>query len=52
MTYAFFILCSWTVSFFFAGIEAGLLSIDPVRLRHHVKQGQASALRQIGRAHV
>jgi putative hemolysin len=45
MTYAFFILCSWTVSFFFAGIEAGLLSIDPVRLRHHVKQGQASALR-------
>ena len=45
MIYAFFILCSWTVSFFFEGIEAGLLSIDPVRLRHHVKLGQASALR-------
>jgi putative hemolysin len=45
MTYAFLILICWTVSFFFAGIEAGLLSIDPVRLRHHVKQGQASALR-------
>jgi CBS domain containing-hemolysin-like protein len=35
----------WTVSFFFAGIEAGLLSINPVRLRHHVKQRQSSALR-------
>jgi putative hemolysin len=45
MTYAFLILCCWTVSFFFAGIEAGLLSIDPVRLRHHVKLGKASALR-------
>jgi CBS domain containing-hemolysin-like protein len=45
MTYAFFILCLWTVSFFFAGIEAGLLSINPVRLRHHVKQRQSSALR-------
>ena len=45
MTYVFLILCCWTVSFFFAGIEAGLLSIDPVRLRHHVKQGKASALR-------
>jgi len=45
MIYVFLILCSWAVSFLFAGIEAGLLSIDPVRLRHHVKQGQASALR-------
>jgi putative hemolysin len=45
MTYAFLILCLWTVSFFFAGIEAGLLSINPVRLRHHVKQRQPSALR-------
>src|SRR5947208_2618907 len=45
MTYALLILCCWTVSFFFAGIEAGLLSIDPVRLRHHVKQGKPSALR-------
>ena len=45
MTYTFLILLCWTVSFFFAGIEAGLLSIDPVRLRHYVKQGKASALR-------
>jgi putative hemolysin len=45
MIYAFFILCLWTVSFFFAGIEAGLLSVNPVRLRHHVKQRQPSALR-------
>lgn len=45
MTYAFVILFLWTVSFFFAGIEAGLLSVDPVRLRHHVKQGRPSALR-------
>ena len=45
MTYPLVILCLWTVSFFFAGIEAGLLSINPVRLRHHVKQLQPSALR-------
>jgi CBS domain containing-hemolysin-like protein len=45
MTYAFLILCCWTVSFFFAGIEAGLLSINPVRLRHYVKRRQPSALR-------
>jgi putative hemolysin len=45
MTYGFLILCCWIVSFFFAGIEAGLLSIDPVRLRHHVKQRKPSALR-------
>ncbi|HXM33386.1 MAG TPA: CNNM domain-containing protein [Chthoniobacterales bacterium] len=45
MTYAFLILCCWTVSFFFAGIEAGLLSINPVRLRHYVKRRRPSALR-------
>jgi CBS domain containing-hemolysin-like protein len=39
------ILCCWTVSFVFAGIEAGLLSIDPVRLRHHVKQNRPAAVR-------
>ena len=39
------ILVLWTISFFFAGIEAGLLSVDPVRLRHQVKQGQPAALR-------
>ncbi len=45
MSYGFLIFICWTVSFFFAGIEAGLLSIDPVRLRHHVKQRKRSALR-------
>src|SRR5438445_5736303 len=39
------ILCCWIVSFVFAGIEAGLLSIDPVRLRHHVKQNRPAAVR-------
>jgi putative hemolysin len=45
MIYGFAIFLLWTISFFFAGIEAGLLSIDPVRLRHQVKQGLASAIR-------
>lgn len=45
MIYGFAILFLWTVSFFFAGIEAGLLSIDPVRLRNHVKQHRPAALR-------
>jgi CBS domain containing-hemolysin-like protein len=45
MIYGFVICCWWVVSFFFAGIEAGLLSIDPVRLRHHVKQRKLPALR-------
>ena len=45
MTYALAIFCLWTVSFLFAGIEAGLLSVDPVRLRHHVKQRRQAALR-------
>jgi putative hemolysin len=45
MIYGAAILLLWTISFFFAGIEAGLLSVDPVRLRHHVKQGRPSALR-------
>jgi putative hemolysin len=39
------ILLLWTISFFFAGIEAGLLSVDPVRLRNQVKQGKAAACR-------
>lgn len=37
------LLCA--VSFLFAGIEAGLLSINPVRLRHHVKQRTRGARR-------
>ncbi len=36
-------LCA--VTFLFAGIEAGLLSVDPVRLRHHVKQKTPGARR-------
>ena len=43
--YAFLIFLCWSVSFLFAGIESGLLSIDPVRLRNHVKQGKPAALR-------
>ena len=38
------ILSCWIVSFVFAGIEAGLLSIDPVRLRHRVKRSMRAAL--------
>lgn len=34
----------WIVSFLFAGIEAGLLSLDPVRLRHQVKLRNRSAM--------
>src|SRR5471032_1194386 len=45
MIYGLAIVCCWTVSFFFAGIEAGLLSIDPVPLRHHVKQRKPASLR-------
>ena len=45
MLYGFGIFVLWTISFFFAGIEAGLLSIDPVRLRHQVKQHVSAALR-------
>ncbi|MEP7015155.1 MAG: CNNM domain-containing protein [Verrucomicrobiota bacterium] len=33
------------VSFLFTGIEAGLLSINSVRLRHHVKQNVPGAVR-------
>jgi CBS domain containing-hemolysin-like protein len=43
--FGFAIFVLWTISFFFAGIEAGLLSVDPVRLRHQVKQGIPTALR-------
>ena len=32
------IICCWIISFFFNGIETGLLSIDPVRLRQNVKR--------------
>jgi len=36
-------LCA--ISFLFAGMEAGLLSVDPVGLRHHVKQRTPGARR-------
>jgi CBS domain containing-hemolysin-like protein len=39
------ILCCWIVSFFFNGIESGLLSIDPVRLRQNLKRGVPAARR-------
>jgi CBS domain containing-hemolysin-like protein len=45
MIYGLAIFVLWTISFFFAGIEAGLLSVDPVRLRHQVKRGRPAALR-------
>ena len=38
----------WVVSFVFAGIEAGLLSLDQVRLRHQVKLRNRSAMRSTG----
>ncbi len=40
----FIIFCCWVVSFVFAGIEAGLLSLDQVRLRHQVKLHNHSAI--------
>jgi putative hemolysin len=42
---ALVIFCCWGVSFLFNGIEAGLMSIDPVRLRYHVKQNKPAAVR-------
>jgi putative hemolysin len=42
---AFIILGCWAISFLFNGIEAGLTSIDPVRLRHHVKLNRPAAVR-------
>jgi CBS domain containing-hemolysin-like protein len=39
------IVCCWIISFFFNGIESGLLSIDPVRLRQNVKRRVPAALR-------
>jgi putative hemolysin len=45
MTAGLIISCCWIVSFFFNGIESGLLSIDPVRLRQNVKRRVPAALR-------
>ena len=40
----FVIFICWVVSFVFGGIEAGLLSLDQVRLRHQVKLRNRSAI--------
>ena len=40
----FIIIFCWVVSFVCAGIEAGLLSLDQVRLRHQVKLRNRSAI--------
>src|SRR5437016_4771929 len=45
MNVAMIIACCWIVSFFFSGIESGLLAIDPVRLRRNVKRRVPAALR-------
>ena len=42
---ALIISCCWIVSFLFNGIESGLLSIDPVRLRQNVKRRVPAAVR-------
>jgi putative hemolysin len=39
------VIACWLVSFLFAGIEAGLLALDPIRLRTRAKNGETSALR-------
>ena len=41
----FIIIACWAISFLFNGIEAGLTSVDPVRLRHHVKLNRPAAVR-------
>lgn len=35
----------WIASFVFSGIEAGLLAVDPIRLRHQMNQRRPAALR-------
>ncbi|HKQ39776.1 MAG TPA: CNNM domain-containing protein [Verrucomicrobiae bacterium] len=45
MMIAILIGCCWIVSFLFHGIESGLLSIDPVRLRQNVKRRVPAAVR-------
>ena len=45
MITGFIIAGCWIVSFFFNGIESGLLAIDPVRLRRNVKRRVPAALK-------
>jgi magnesium and cobalt exporter, CNNM family len=39
------IIICWVVSFVFAGIEAGVLSLDQIRLRHQVKLRNRAAIK-------
>ena len=41
----FLVALCWIISFLFAGIEAGLLALNPVRLRHRAKSGDRGAQR-------
>jgi magnesium and cobalt exporter, CNNM family len=45
MTVGLIITVCWIISFFFNGIESGLLAIDPVRLRRNVKRRMRAAIR-------
>ena len=45
MNVGIIIAVCWIVSFFFTGIESGLLAIDPVRLRRNVKRRVPAAVR-------
>jgi len=45
MMTGFVIGCCWLISFLFSGIESGVLSIDPVRLRQNVKRKVPAAIR-------
>src|SRR5437879_12293513 len=45
MMSALIIFCCWSISFLFNGIESGLVSIDPVRLRQNVKRRLPAAVR-------
>src|SRR5438128_3170794 len=38
------VVSCWVISFLFNGIEAGLLAVDPVRLRHQVKLNRPAAV--------
>ena len=41
----FLVALCWIISFLFSGIEAGLLALNPVRLRHRAKSGDGGAQR-------
>ena len=41
----FLVALCWIISFLFSGIEAGLLALNPVRLRHRAKSGDRAAQR-------